>query len=404
MASLTHVATSTEDRSSTDGERCPWCGQSITHEKFVEIRDRIAAKERERSAEVERRLKAEVAREKTEAEARAKTEVEKIRKDAAAAVEKGKREASAKLQAAAEAGRKVAETAMKPKLAEAEKGKLLAQQQLDTFRKSQQTAMKQRLQEQRSALEKDKTDAVNAERSKHFQEKLKLEEKLGLLQRQLQRKTADELGEGAEVDLFEALKRKFPEDDIKRVGKGNEGADIIHRVFDSGRACGCIVYDSKNRNAWRNEYVAKLRKDQLGAKADHAILTTQAFPAGARQLHLQDGVIVLNPARTLVLVEMLRKHITQTHALRLSTEGQADKMARLYEFITSERCAQLLEQIETQADNMLDLDVSEKKTHDATWKRRGELIRSVQRAHGDLLSEVDRITGASAAARSEQST
>ena len=27
------------------GERCPWCDQAIPHEKFAEIRSRIAARE-----------------------------------------------------------------------------------------------------------------------------------------------------------------------------------------------------------------------------------------------------------------------------------------------------------------------------------------------------------------------
>src|SRR5437899_3341789 len=83
----------------------------------------------------------------------------------------------------------------------------------------------------------------------------------------------------AEVDLFEAIKGEFPNDEVTRVNKGAAGADIIHNVVHNGKVCGCIIYDSKNRNAWRNEYVAKLRQDQLSAKADHAILSTMVFPA-----------------------------------------------------------------------------------------------------------------------------
>jgi hypothetical protein len=37
--------------------------------------------------------------------------------------------------------------------------------------------------------------------------------------RALENKTAEELGEGAEVDLFESLKSEFPEDNIRRVPK-----------------------------------------------------------------------------------------------------------------------------------------------------------------------------------------
>src|SRR5207245_660867 len=120
----------------------------------------------------------------------------------------------------------------------------------------------------------------------------------------------------------------------------------IHTVKDGGRECGRIVYDSKNRSTWRNDYVTKLRADQLAAKADSAILATHVLPAGARQMHVQDGVIVLNPARTVVVVEVLRNHIVQMHTLRLSSVARTDKTAKLYDFIASDRWAQLVDQIE----------------------------------------------------------
>src|SRR5712692_980638 len=393
MSNLPRVLLPAADDNRSDDELCPWCGQPISHEKFHEIHKRIEGEERKKNAEFERRLQQRVALDKAQADANAKAQIEKVRK-----------EADTKVRVASEAAKKAAEAAVKPKLDEAEKAKRAAEKQLETIKKGQQALLNQRLQEQRSALEKDKADAVNTERSKMFKEKLKLEEKLQLMQRQLQSKTADELGEGAEINLFEALRDKFPQDEVTRVGKGKEGADIIHKITDGHRACGFIVYDSKNRNAWRNGYVSKLRRDQLAAKADHAVLATQVFPAGARQLHIQDAVIVSNPARIMVIVEMLRKHMIQIHTLQLSTESRNEKMATLYDFITSDRCTQLLDQIETQTDDMLEIDVKEKKTHDATWQRRGELIRSVQRVRLELSSEIDQIVGEPAVDRAAQAT
>src|ERR1700692_4506900 len=126
---------------------------------------------------------------------------------------------------------------------------------------------------------------------KHFEEPQRLTGKLEDLPRQLERKPANERGEGAEIDLFESLKQELECDLIKRVSKGAAGADIIHDVVHGGKVCGRIVYDAKNRNAWRNEYVTKLRQDQITAEADHAILASLKFPADARQLHVQEGVI-----------------------------------------------------------------------------------------------------------------
>jgi len=40
--------------------------------------------------------------------------------------------------------------------------------------------------------------------------------------------------------------------------------------------------NSPSRWPWRNDYVTKLREDQIAAKAEHAILSSRVFPAGNR--------------------------------------------------------------------------------------------------------------------------
>jgi hypothetical protein len=39
------------------------------------------------------------------------------------------------------------------------------------------------------------------------------------------------------------------------------------------------------------------------------------------------------------------------------------------------------------------MQVKEKRTHEATWKRQGEVIRSVQRVRAELCGEIDTIIG-----------
>ena len=117
---------------------------------------------------------------------------------------------------------------------------------MSALQASHEETVKTRTAEVREAMEKANMEAVNAERAKNFEEKLKLEEMVADLQRKLQNKTTEELGEGAEVDLYEVLKAEFPNDDIQRVGRGKPGADIIHKVRHNGAVCGTIVYYSKN--------------------------------------------------------------------------------------------------------------------------------------------------------------
>lgn len=253
--------------------------------------------------------------------------------------------------------------------------------------------MDQRAQEIRQAIETEKTEEVNAIKAQHFKETLKLTGIVQGLQRRLDQKNAQELGEGAEVDLFKALKAEYPEDHITRVPKGAAGADIIHVVKHNGRECGKIVYDSKNRKGWRDDYVTKLHADQIAAKAEHAILSTCKFPAGTQQLMEREGVIVANPARVPMLAWILRRHIIQTFSLRIAEQGRDDKTTALYAYITSERFWQHLESIENIADKFLGIDRDEKDAHDAVWKKRDRLIKSLLESYGGLCADIERIIG-----------
>jgi hypothetical protein len=316
-------------------------------------------------------------------------EVGKVKADAAAAAIRVRQEATEAAEAlvrdrSAEKDKAVAEAEAKSAEAEGKLAKLSEQYEL---------ALNERLRSQREILEKAKDDAINGAKAKAFEETQKLSNKVTELQRALENKTAEELGEGAEVNLFEALKKEFPDDRIERVAKGAPGADVHHVVLHNGRECGTIVYDSKNHKAFRNEHVAKLVEDQIAARAEHAILSTHKFPQGARQLHMQDGVLLANPARVVTVVALIRQHLLQTHNLRLSSAERQHKTAALYAFITSERCTQLLGRVDAHTDELLDHQVKEKKWHETAWKKQGEAIRSIQKAKAELSTEISCIIG-----------
>jgi hypothetical protein len=108
---------------------------------------------------------------------------------------------------------------------------------------------------------------------------------------------------------------------------------------------------------------------------------------------VRGSVIIVNPARALALVHIIRKHIVQVHTMRLSKSERAKKMAALYDFITSERCGHLLARIESHAEALLDLQEKEIKAHQAHWKQEGTLARSIQKVKAELESEIEGILG-----------
>jgi hypothetical protein len=268
-----------------------------------------------------------------------------------------------------------------------------AEAKLATLNEQHDAMLNEQLNAQREILETAKASEINAIKAKAFEDNQKQVDKLTAELRALEKKTNEELGEGAEVDLFESLKARFPDDRINRIPRGTPGADIRHVVILHGKECGTILYDSKNRGQFRHEHVAQLKADQLSDKADHAVLSTHKFPRDTRQLHMQDGVVLANPARVVAVVDIIRAHIIQTHTLRISGAERETKKAALYEFIASDRCTKYLAAVDTHAEELLEMQVKEKKAHDAKWKKEGELLRKIQKSQADLQNEISCIIG-----------
>lgn len=244
---------------------------------------------------------------------------------------------------------------------------------------------KKDLESQRAILTKDRDVIVLKKQAELNREREAFQKKIKELERHLEKKTSNEIGDGAEIDLFELLKENFPHDNITRVQKGQPGADIVHKVQHKGVVCGRIIYDSKHREAWQNLFASKLREDQIAMKADHAILSTTVFPSGKKELCLQEGIIIANPARVAHIAELLRNAVVKMHIRGLSLQERTGKMNKLYEFITSERCAQLFGEAGKVTDDILDLDVEEGKEHQRVWKTRGRLAVRLK----NILREVD---------------
>jgi len=342
---------------------CPLCEQPIAQD----LARRIEARQQE-----QQRAALEAARAEAEA---------KVQQRVAAALSEAKK--------TAEAARLRTHQAFQGELAQAEQAKASAQAEIAALKAAQDAAIKARL----ATLEQEKDAAVLAERTKAFEEAQALRQKLEDLSRKLEGKSAHELGEGSEIDLFEQLRDAFQGDRIQRVPKGVNGADVIHAVVHNGRVCGKIIYDAKNRDSWQNGFATKLKADKLAQAADHAILSSNKFPKDRSQIHTQDGVIIANPARVLAIAEILRDQIVRMHELRVSKEAREEKTVALYAFITSDHFKQLVEQVQAQAGKMLDLDSKEQEAHRRIWDQRSKLIRTIQQARADLIFEVDRIIG-----------
>jgi hypothetical protein len=321
--------------SATAVERCPWCGSQITHAKFLKVQAAIRDDERKRLAEAEKA---------------------------------------------------VAQKQLKERQAlDAEKARILRQIELAKQQMEQQR--KKELADMRKILEQDRQSALLKRDAEFAREREALQKKIAEMSRRV--KKGGEVGEGAELDLYEELRAAFPDDAIARV-KGRPGV-ILHEVRYRGKVTGRIVIDATPRAAWQHAFVTKLRQAQTEIAADYAILATPMFPAGKRELFVESGVIVIAPARVRAMMEVLRKSLIAMHVAKLGDAERADKIGRLYRFITSPAFKRKLGEASDLAGEALEIDVQEKRAHDTVWKKRGTVLTRIRHILRDIDTDVSAI-------------
>jgi hypothetical protein len=324
-------------------ERCPWCGSTITHSKFLQVQAAIREDERKKLAEQERSIRAQLTKE--------------------IALQQQK-------------------FAKERKALDDEKAKLAKQ-------------MKKEVADVRAILQKDRENAILKKEAEFARERAAMQKKIADLSKRAA-KAGGELGEGGEIDLFEELRAAFPEDELSRT-KGKTSGNIVHDVRYKGKSAGRILIDSRPRGAWQHGFVVKLREDQSTSGADHAVLATTVFPAGRRELFIDSGVIVVAPARVRPMIEVLRKALISMHVAKLSDAERADKLGRLFKFMTSPAFKRKLAEASDLAGEALQIDVDEKRTHDNVWKKRGTVLTRIK----NVLREIDTDVSAIVEARDD---
>lgn len=245
----------------------------------------------------------------------------------------------------------------------------------------------------RDSLNKAHARSLAELKADGFKREQFLEERLKDMAREMENKTAHELGEPAEIDLFETLTAAFAEDRISRIAKGVKGADVLIEVLDRDRVAGKIVIDSKNHKTWKSVFTVKLRADQIAAKADWAILSTAKFPTGTRQLVIRDKVIVADPARVVAVVHILREQIISSFIQKLSTNARHEKADLLYDFLLSPRCDDMLDELLRRTREIEMIDHEEAKAHKSVWSKRALSLQRIVAVHMDFSGVVADIIG-----------
>jgi DNA repair exonuclease SbcCD ATPase subunit len=153
-------------------EKCPWCGSTITHAKFLQIQAAIREDEKKKLADAEKTLRAQ------------------LEKEVAVHAQKLMKERQA---------------------LDADRAKMAKQFDL---------SLKKEVANVREILQKDREAALLRKDAEFAREREALQKKISDMSRRV--KKGLDVGEGGELDLYDELREAFPEDQITRVkGKGS---------------------------------------------------------------------------------------------------------------------------------------------------------------------------------------
>jgi hypothetical protein len=257
----------------------------------------------------------------------------------------------------------------------------------------QKKLMKERSKIEEKAREKEREEfelekvklLKQIEDNKKLAEEMKRKAEQGSMQLQ---------GEVQEIALENLLKNTYPFDVVDEVPKGVRGADCIQTVINSmQQECGSIVYESKRTKSFANDWIDKLKQDQITCKADIAVIVTQTMPNDMERFGEKDGVWICGFHEVRSLSFVLREMLIKTHSVRKSEENKGEKMELLYNYLTSNEFVQNVKRIVEIYNNMLEQLNTEKRAMAKIWKQREKQIWGVQENLSALFGSIKGIAG-----------
>jgi hypothetical protein len=324
----------------------------------------------------------------------------RIQDGLAEARDKARKETEVKFNAVAQQHEQtIAE--MEGKLAEAQKAQaelIRKQRELDDAKREMELTIEKRVQESLSSTrDQARKEAEESMKLKVMEKEhtiTSMQKQIEDLKRRAEQGSQQLQGEVQELELEALLRAKFPRDTIEPVPKGEYGGDVFQRVLGPlGQSCGTILWETKRTKNWSDGWLVKLREDQRAAKAEIAVLVTQALPKDMETFDLVDGVWVTPPHTALPVALALRHMLVEVSLTRQATEGQQTKMEMIYQYLTGPRFRLRVQAIVEAFSNMKeDLD-REKKVITKQWAKRDEQIERVIQATVGMYGDMQGIAG-----------
>lgn len=377
--------------------KCPNCGTSIDVNDILkhQIEDTIKKEYQQKTAQQTEELainKEALEKAKAEFEAKKKQENERFAERLEKETKAAEKEITAKLKAKLEEESKDRVTEMEKELSEkSEKLRELSKTQAELAKVQREKLEMKEAMEAENQIKLNETLTVEREKIRK-QEDDKNELKFATLQKQLeeQKKLTEEMkrkqeqgsmqlqGEVMELAIEEWLASQFPLDTIEEIKKGANGADCLQVVNTRElQNCGTIYYESKRTKTFQPAWIEKFKNDIRVKKANLGVLVTEVLPSGMDRMGLKEGIWICTYEEFKGLSGVLRQSLIQIDQAMQSQENKGDKMAMLYDFLTSNEFHMQMEGI-VEGFTQMQTDLNaEKRSMQRIWSQREKQIDKV---------------------------
>jgi hypothetical protein len=274
------------------------------------------------------------------------------------------------------------------------------QRELDDARRELALTVEKRVQEELTAVRtqarREAEEGLKLKVMEKDQTIASMQNKIEELRQRAEQSSQQLQGEVQELALENLLRAKFPLDAIDPVPKGEYGGDVIHRIVSTeGRPSGTILWETKRTRNWSDIWLGKLREDQRAAKAEVAVIVSQALPKGIETFEMLDGIWVTHPRAALPVALVLRQSLLEITLARQSFQGMQTKTEMVYQYLTGPRFRQRVEAI-VEAFSMMQEDLDkERKAIMRQWAKREEQIMRVMAATVGMYGDLQGIAGKS---------
>jgi hypothetical protein len=247
-----------------------------------------------------------------------------------------------------------------------------------------------KMESERFAIERERYDLERRELQKQLEDSKKAAEEF---RRKSEQGSQQLQGEVQELALEEFLRSRFPHDEISEVSKGQRGADCVQTVYDAGRRCGQIMYESKRTKAFSADWIDKLKSDMRAQGADIGVIVTETMPKELERFGSINGIWVCTFAELRPLSAVLRDMLIRVSTAAASQENKGEKMVMLYDYLMSNDFRMTVENVmEAFLQMRTDLD-RERTAMERIWKQREKQLQRVTTSMSHMMGSIQGIAG-----------